>query len=213
MSTLKLYNPDGKKLKEFPVSDGLIAGPVRKGLLFYTVQYQLAKRRRGTHATKTRGAVQGSTKKLYRQKGTGRARHGDIKAPTYVGGGSVFGPHPRSYSFPMPKSARRRALQTAFALKNREGKLLVLESPQWETPKTKQALDLFKALNSDSALLVLDKRNEVIEKSIRNLKRFKVMTAEGLNVFDILNYDHLLLTPGALEKVTHRLKLEPVKEG
>jgi large subunit ribosomal protein L4 len=205
MSTLKLFQSDGKALKDLAVADELISGPIRKGLLYYMVQYQLAKRRRGTHASKTRGMVTGSTKKIYRQKGTGRARHGDAKAPIFVGGGKVFGPHPRSYAFNMPKSAKRRALQVAIALKNREGKLLLLETPKWAEPKTKQALGLFKALKTPSALLVLDGKNEIVEKSVRNLVGYKVLTAECLNVYDILNYDHLVLTPGALEKVVKRL--------
>jgi large subunit ribosomal protein L4 len=165
----------------------------------------MAKRRAGTHSTKTRGAVSGSTRKIYRQKGTGRARHGSIKAPIFVGGGITFGPSPRSYAYTLPKSARRRGLQTALAIKSREGKLLLLEAPSWKQAKTKQAVDLFKALKVESALLVLDERSEVVEKSVRNLKKYKALSVNGLNVYDILNFEHLILTEGALKKVVERL--------
>lgn len=211
MSTLGLYNSDGKKMQDVKVPEAMLAGPIRKGLIYYIVRCQMAKKRAGTHSTKTRGAVVGSTKKIYRQKGTGRARHGAKKAPIFVGGGVAFGPHPRDYSYSMPKSSRRRGLQTVLALKNKEGKLMILEVPPWKEPKTKQAREMFKALKLESALLVLDEANEAIEKSIRNLSKFKVLPAEGLNVYDILNHDHLILTKGALEKVKLRLRLSEAK--
>ena len=207
MSKIGLYNQEGKKVSDVDVPADLIQGPIRKGLLYYTVNYQLAKRRAGTHQTKTRGQVRGSTRKIYRQKGTGRARHGSKKAPIFVGGGTTFGPHPRDYSFSMPKAALRRGLQTAIALKNKEGQLIVLEAPKWSEPKTKQAVELFKKLKTESALLVLEQADPVIEKSVRNLRGFKVLRAEGLNVYDILNYEKLILTEGSLAKVKERLQL------
>ncbi len=205
MSTLALYNQSGKKVRDIEVADGLLAGPIRKALLYYMVRNQLANRRAGTHATKTRGMTTGSTKKIYRQKGTGNARHGDIKAPIFVGGGRIFGPHPRDYSYTTPKPAKRRALQTAVALKNKEGALKVVENLAWKDIKTKQAQEFFKALDSKSALLVIGSANEVVEKSVRNLKGFKVLRAEGLNVYDILKYDHLVLTEDALKAVVARV--------
>jgi len=205
MSTLALYNQSGKKVRDIEVADALLAGPIRKALLYYMVRNQLANRRAGTHATKTRGMVAGSTKKIYRQKGTGNARHGDIKAPIFVGGGRIFGPHPRDYSYTMPKTAKRRALQTALALKNKEGALRVVETPVWKGIKTKQAAEFFKALECRSGLLVLSESNETIEKSVRNLKGFKVLRAEGLNVYDVLKYDQLILTEDALKAVVQRV--------
>jgi large subunit ribosomal protein L4 len=205
MSTLALYNQSGKKVRDIEVADGLLAGPIRKSLLYYMVRNQLANRRSGTAATKTRGMTTGSTKKIYRQKGTGNARHGDIKAPIFVGGGRIFGPHPRDYSYTTPTPAKRRALQTALALKNKEGGLRVVENLVWKDIKTKQALEFFKALESKSALLVIGAANDAIEKSVRNLKGFKVLRAEGLNVYDILKYDHLVLTEDALKAVVARV--------
>jgi len=207
MSTIALHGKDGKKIKDIEVPDAMLAGPIRKGLLYYMVRNQMANRRAGTHATKTRGMVTGSTKKIYRQKGTGNARHGDIKAPLFAGGGQTFGPHPRDYSYTMPKTAKRRGLQTALAYKAKEGLLRLVEDPSWKDIKTKHAIDFFKALESTSALLVIGEANEVIEKSVRNLPRFKVIRAEGLNVYDILNHDHLLVTEAGLKKVQERLKL------
>lgn len=205
MSTLALYNQSGKKVRDIEVADGLLAGPIRKSLLYYMVRNQLANRRAGTAATKTRGMTTGSTKKIYRQKGTGNARHGDIKAPIFVGGGRIFGPHPRDYSYTTPKPAKRRALQTALALKNKEGGLRVVENLGWKDIKTKQAAEFFKALESKSALLVIGAANDAVEKSVRNLKGFKVLRAEGLNVYDILKYDHLVLTEDALKAVVARV--------
>jgi large subunit ribosomal protein L4 len=203
MSTLALYNLTGKKVRDVEVADALLAGPIRKSLLYYAVRMQLANRRAGTHATKTRGMTSGSTKKIYRQKGTGNARHGDIKAMS-VGGGRIFGPHPRDYSYTMPKAAKRRALQTALALKNKEGALRVVEVPAWKEIKTKNAIEFFKGLESTSALFVISGVSDVIERSVRNLKGFKVIRVEGLNVYDILKYDHLIIAEDALKAVADR---------
>lgn len=207
MSTLALYNQTGKKVRDVEVADALLAGPIRKSLLYYAVRNQLANRRAGTHSTKTRGMTTGSTKKIYRQKGTGNARHGDVKALS-VGGGRIFGPHPRDYSYTMPKAAKRRALQTALALKNKEGALRVVEVPAWKEIKTKQAAEFFKSLESKSALLVLSSANETIERSVRNLKGFKVIRVEGLNVYDVLKYDHLIIAEDALKAVAERATVQ-----
>ncbi len=207
MSAIGLYNQDGTKVKDLALPEALVGGPIRKGLLYYIVRYQQAKKRAGTHATKGRSFVQGSTRKIYRQKGTGRARHGDRKANIFVGGGIVFGPSPRDYSYNMPKSARRRGLQTAIALKNKEGDLMAIDGIHWSEPKTKNAVALFKKLKTTSALLVIEDRNDAIEKSVKNLPHFKVISAAGLNVYDILNHDKLIFTPGALDLVKSRLKI------
>lgn len=205
--SIGLYNTEGKKVKDLQVPEALVQGPIRKGLIYYMVQYQRAKKRAGTHETRTRGQVRGSTRKIYRQKGTGRARHGDRKANIFTGGGIAFGPHSRSYAYSMPKTARRRGLQTVVAYKNKEGLLMVVEQPKWTEPKTKQAVEFFNKLGVVSALLVVDGNDPNVEKSIRNLKDFKVIPVEGLNVFDALNYEKLILTEGALAKLTQRLKV------
>jgi large subunit ribosomal protein L4 len=207
MATLELYNMDGKKVKDLKTPEALFAGPLRKGLLYYAVRQQRASRRAGTHETKTHSTVSGTTKKMYRQKGTGRARHGDARANIFVGGNKAFGPHPRSYAYDLPRSARRRGLQAALILKQREGNLLVVETPKWKEPKTKQAAKFFENLKINSALWVLEDKSPTIEKSVRNLPKFQTIPAAGLNVYDILRYDKLLLTEGALEKIQQRLKI------
>ncbi len=207
MGALSLYNSEGKKIKEVEVHPELFSGPVRKGLLYYIVRYQLASRRAGTHSSKTRGMVSGSTRKIYRQKGTGRARHGDRKAPIFVGGGKVFGPHPRDYSYTVPKTARRRGLQSALLLKKKEDKMFLVELPKLSEPKTRKAVEFFKTLDVKSALIVVDSEQSQFEKSVRNLPFFKVIPVVGLNVYDILNHEHLLVTEGAMDKIVGRLHL------
>lgn len=205
MNTIDVYSQSGQKIRAISVPGGLLSGPVRKSLLYYAVRQQLASRRRGTHATKTRGMVTGSTKKIYRQKGTGRARHGDIKAPIFVGGGTIFGPHPRNYHYNLPKTARRRSLQTTLVLKNREGLFKIIEHPKLEKIQTKKAYEFFKGFGSHCALLVIAVPDEVIEKSVRNLQKYKVLRVEGLNVFDMLKYEHLFLTEAAFVSLCGRL--------
>lgn len=207
MATLGLYNSEGKKLKDLEASPALFSGPVRKGLLYYTVMQQLAKRRAGTHSSQTHSDVRGSTKKIYRQKGTGRARHGDRRSNVFVGGNKAFGPHPRNYGYQLPRSARRRGLTAALALKQREGNLLVVEAPKLKEPKTKEALKFFQNLNAPSALLVMDEKDVALEKSIRNLPKFQTLPVAGINVYDILRFEKLLLTQGALEKLQQRLEV------
>jgi len=201
MATLEVYSQDGKKVSEFQVAEGLLSGPVRKTLLWEAVRNRQANLRGGNASTKTRGAVTGSTRKIYRQKGTGNARHGDIKAPIFVGGGRVFGPHPRDYSYRMPKSSRREALKSALTLKHREGKLKVLKEFSLKQIKTKEALKIFKSLNADQALLVIEGKDPIVEKSIRNLKGHKVIRVEGVNPYDLLRYEHVLVTESALKKI------------
>jgi large subunit ribosomal protein L4 len=201
MATLEVFNQEGKKVSEMEVGRGLIDGPVRKTLLWEAVKMQQAKRHKGTASTKTRSIVSGSTRKIYRQKGTGNARHGDIKAPIFVGGGRVWGPHPRDYSYRLPRTARRAAIKSALALKHREGKFKVLKDFSLSAIKTKQALKVFQGLGAEEALLIVDGKNPVIEKSVRNLPHHKVLRAEGINPYDLLNYDQILVTEAALKKI------------
>ncbi len=166
---------------------------------------QMAGRRSGTASTKTRSNVRGSTRKIYRQKGTGNARHGDIKAPIFAGGGQAFGPLPRDYSYRMPSSSRRQALKSALALKNKEGLVKIVDNFLFEEIKTKKALEYFQNLGLNQALLVVGDKNENFEKSVRNLTHYKVLRADGLNVYDILRYNYLVITQDALNKIEGRL--------
>jgi large subunit ribosomal protein L4 len=177
----------------------------RPHLLHQTVLMQLASRRAGTAATKTRGLVRGGGKKPWRQKGTGRARAGSIRSPLWVGGGTVFGPQPRDYSYRIPRSARRKALLSALSLKHRDGKLIVVDKLEPEQPKTKIMAQALAQLKVQSALIVIAEANEKIERSARNLPKVKVLRVEGLNVYDLLRYEHLILTESALRLIEERL--------
>ncbi|MBL7686352.1 MAG: 50S ribosomal protein L4 [Deltaproteobacteria bacterium] len=206
MATLQVFNPEGKKISDIEAPKSISEGPVRKTLLWETVKMQMANRRAGTHSTKTRGEMSGSTKKIYRQKGTGNARHGDIKAPIFVGSGQAHGPHPRDYSYRIPRSARLQALKSALKMKLKEGKLKILSDFSLNEIKTKKMAELFKKLEAPEALMIIADKNLTIEKSVRNLSHHKVLRAEGINVYDLLNYDQVILTQEALKKIEERLQ-------
>ena len=177
----------------------------RPHLLHQAVVMQLRNRRAGTAATKSKGLVRGGGKKPWRQKGTGRARAGSIRSPIWVGGGTIFGPQPRDYSFRMPRKARREALLSALSLKNQEGKLIVLDRLELEEAKTKLMARALAELNIESAVIVVSQPDEKIERAARNLAKIKVLRVEGLNVYDLLRYDHLILMEGALKLLEERL--------
>ena len=174
-------------------------------LLHQTVLMQLANRRAGTAATKSKGFVRGGGKKPWRQKGTGRARSGSIRSPIWVGGGTIFGPQPRDYSYRMPRKARRKALLSALSLKNRDGKIIVVDSLAPEQPKTRIMAQALAHLNVQSALIVIAEADAKIERSARNLPKVKVVRVEGLNVYDLLRYEHLIMTESALRLIEERL--------
>ena len=177
----------------------------RPHLLHQTVVMQLNNRRAGTAATKSKGLVRGGGKKPWRQKGTGRARAGSIRSPLWVGGGTIFGPQPRDYSFRMPRKARKEALLSALSLKNRDGKIIVVDKLELEEAKTKLMVKALAELKVTSALIVIPQPDEKIERSSRNIPALKVLRVEGLNVYDLLRYEHLILTEGALKLLEERL--------
>jgi large subunit ribosomal protein L4 len=177
----------------------------RPHLLHQTVVMQLANRRAGTAATKSKGFVSGGGKKPWRQKGTGRARAGSIRSPIWVGGGTVFGPQPRDYSYRLPRKARREALLSALSLKNRDGKIIVLDKLELEEAKTKLMVKALSELKVESALIVMAQADNKIERAARNLPKVKVLRVEGLNVYDLVRYDHLIFTEGALKLLEERL--------
>jgi len=182
---------------------------VKKHVLWEVVKWQLACRRQGTHSTKTRGEVAYSGRKILPQKGTGNARHGDRGAPIFVGGGVAHGPKPRDYYYyPLPKKVRKLALKMALSSKAQEKAIsLVDQIPIGDVPKTKKAVEFLRAqgLEGKKVLVVLPEKDEVIYKSFRNLPYAKVLPVEGLNVYDILWADHLIITRPSLEKIYERL--------
>lgn len=187
------------------LNEEIFGAKTRSHLLHQAVVMQLANRRAGSAATKTKGFVRGGGKKPWKQKGTGRARSGSTRSPIWVGGGTVFGPTPRDYSYRMPRSARREALLSALSLKYRDGKLIVVDKLQLEAAKTKNMVQALTELKVASALIVIAEPDAAVERSARNLPKVKVLRVEGLNVYDLLRYDHLILTEGALKLLEERL--------
>jgi large subunit ribosomal protein L4 len=189
-----------------PILNEMIFGAkTRTHLLHQAVVMQLANRRTGSAATKSKGFVSGGGKKPWRQKGTGRARAGSIRSPIWVGGGTVFGPQPRDYSYRMPRTARREALLSALSLKKRESKLIVVDKLELEQAKTKLMVQALAELKVASALLVIPQGDAKIERSARNLPNVKVLRVDGLNVYDLLRYEHLILTEQALKILQEKL--------
>lgn len=187
------------------LNEAIFGAKTRSHLLHQTVVMQLANRRGGNAATKSKGWVRGGGKKPWRQKGTGRARSGSIRSPIWVGGGTVFGPTPRDYSYRLPRQARRAALLSALSLKNRDGKIIVVDKFELEAAKTKIMVEALAQLKVASALIVIAQPDVNVERSARNLPSVKVLRVEGLNVYDLLRYDHLVLTESALRLMEERL--------
>ncbi len=180
--------------------------PVNDAVMFEQVLAQLASRRRGTASTKTRGKVRGGGKKPWRQKGTGRARAGSTRSPIWRGGGTIFGPQPRSYAYRLPRKTRRAALCSALAQKARDDEVLIVDRIEFEQPKTKKMRTLLDTLGiAGSVLIVLPERDEAVEKSGRNLPGVKVTCVAGLNVYDILRHQRLLLVRDALGRIEERV--------
>jgi large subunit ribosomal protein L4 len=187
------------------LNEAIFGAKPRTHLLHQAVVMQLANRRTGSAATKSKGFVSGGGKKPWRQKGTGRARAGSIRSPIWVGGGTVFGPQPRDYSYRMPRTARREALLSALSLKKRENKVIVVDKFELEQAKTKLMVQALAELKVARALLVIPQADAKIERSARNLPKIKVLRVEGLNVYDLLRYEHLILTDDALKILQEKL--------
>jgi large subunit ribosomal protein L4 len=187
------------------LNEAIFGAKTRPHLLHQTIVMQLANRRAGSAATKSKGFVRGGGKKPWRQKGTGRARAGSIRSPIWVGGGTTFGPQPRDYSYRLPRTARREALLSALSLKNRDGKIIVVDKLELEEAKTKLMVKALAELKVESAVIVIPQSDEKIERSARNLPKIKVLRVDGLNVYDLLRYDHLILTHAALQRLEERL--------
>jgi len=190
---------------ELTLPADVFSGPVRRHLLYETVKMQLANRRSGTAATKTRAFVRGGGKKPWKQKGTGRARAGSSRSPIWVGGATIFGPQPRDYSYRLPATARKAALRSALAAKLRDGQLMVLDRIAIDAPKTRLLVKLLGELQVKSALIVLPAKDDTIERAARNLPHVKVLRVEGANVYDLLRYDRLIVTQEAVDALQRRL--------
>lgn len=202
---IDIVNVEGKKVGQADLSDAVFAAKVKDYLLWEVVKAQRAAKRAGTHDTKTRDEVRGGGKKPYKQKGTGNARQGSTRAPQFVGGGKVFGPHPRSYEYTVPKKVKRAALTSALSLRAKEKKLVIVDALSFDAPKTKRLAGILKVLGADSAVIVDGKTNANLSKSARNLPKSKYLAPEGLNVYDILNHPSLVIAAGAVKDIETRL--------
>jgi large subunit ribosomal protein L4 len=192
----------GEQIGETELREDIFAVPINEGVMHQAVVRQLANARAGTADTKTRSEVRGGGRKPWRQKGTGRARQGSIRAPQWAGGGTVFGPHPRSYRQKMPRKMRQLALKSALSDKVLNERIVIVDELSMEVPKTKEFLAFLGRINVDSsALVLLPESNEIVQKSARNLPDVKTMLANCLNVRDILYYDYLVMPLAALETI------------
>ena len=202
MPKVAVFNIDGQQVGDIELKDEVFGVQVNEPLLHQAVQVYLANQRQGTQSAKTRAEVRGGGRKPWRQKGTGRARHGSIRSPQWTGGGVVFAPKPRDYSQKLPKKMRRQAMLSALSLKAKGNEIIVLDELKIEKPKTKFIDDMLKNLNVEKkALIVLKDSDQALEKSVRNLPGAKMTLAGTLNVYDILKYDTFVITKQAVEAV------------
>jgi large subunit ribosomal protein L4 len=205
MAKVDVYNLKRQKVGDIDLSDEVFGTEVKEQLLHEVVVAQLASRRQGTKAAKERSAVSGSSKKIYKQKGTGRARHGSIRAPIFVGGGRAHPPKPQDFSYRPPRRVRTSALRSALSLLLKEGRLTILENIDLGEVKTKKLAGVLEVLKVDNgALVVDDKSNENLRLSIRNMEHSQFLPPEGVNVYDLLRYQHLVVSKTAAKALEAR---------
>ena len=193
MPVAGVYDIENNRVSEIELSDAVFDVEVNEAVLYDVVRMQMAARRLGTASTKRRQEIRGGGRKPWRQKGTGRARVGTIRSPLWRGGGVVFGPQPRSYAYKIPKKVRKLALMSALSMKVKEGRMLILKDFPMDEIKTKKFKEVIDRFGLKKVLLVMDKSNPVLEKSSRNIQGIKLIRSEGINVYDLLNYDHVVL--------------------
>ncbi|MBW2099773.1 MAG: 50S ribosomal protein L4 [Deltaproteobacteria bacterium] len=205
MAVVEVQNIKGEKVSQIDLADGIFNVPAKRSVLHEVVTMQLASRRSGSASVKHRSDVRGSQRKLFRQKGTGNARSGNIKSPLLRGGGVVFGPIPKNYSYKVPKKVRALALKMALSSKLEDESLVVLDSFFLDEIKTKKFLSVVEVLKLKNVLIVTDESNKNLELSARNVPGVKILRSEGLNVYDILKYKHLVLLEASVKDIEGRL--------
>jgi large subunit ribosomal protein L4 len=203
---LTVRNLDNQEVGDIELSEAVFGLPVRRDILARVVNWQLSKRRAGTHKTKGVSDISGTTKKPYRQKGTGRARQGSLRSPQFRGGAVIFGPVVRSHEFGLQKKVRRLGLKTALSAKQAEGKLVVVDEARLDDAKTKALRSRFEALGWGSVLIIDGAVNEGFARAARNLPKVDVLPEQGANVYDILRRDTLVLTRAAVQQLEARLR-------
>ena len=205
MAVIDVYNLQKEKTSEIELRDDVFNVPIKKHVLHQVVVSQMNNRRSGSASTKNRAAVNISGKKLWRQKGTGRARVGAASSPTRIGGGVAFGPTPRKYTTKVSKKVKKLALSMALTDKLKNNRLVVVRDFQLSEVKTKNFVEIMKLFDVTKALIVTEAKNENLEKSSRNVPGIKVLRHEGINVYDILNHEHILMVQPAVEKIEEAL--------
>jgi large subunit ribosomal protein L4 len=205
MAKFDVYDLEKKKVGELELADTVFAGEVNEHLFYEVVKAKLASDRSGTHAVKNRSLVSGGGRKPWKQKGTGRARQGSTRASHWVGGGKAMGPKPRDYSYDVPKKVRKAALRAALSLRGNDKKLLIVDKWEPSAPKTAAAAKVLAKLGVKKALVVDDGKNVALARSVRNLVGADFLAVEGLNVYDILKHDTLVLTAATAKKLEEAL--------
>lgn len=198
----KVLSIKGKEVKEIELNDKVFAREVSEGSIYHAIRNEQANKRVGTACTKTRSEVQGTKSKPYAQKGTGRARAGSVRSPLWVGGGVIFGPKPRDYSYNMPKKIKRLAIKSVLSMKAKEGNLKVVEDFSVESGKTRDLIEILKGLNAEErALIVIDSDDKLIKRAARNIPTLKVFTYDKLRVHDVLYSEKLVILESAVSKL------------
>lgn len=207
MAKVTVYNLERKSVGELDLPDEVFGTEVNEGLMYEVLKAQLASKRKGTSSSKGRSEVTGSTRKIYRQKGTGRARHGAIRAPIFVGGGKAHGPHVKDWSYRPPRKMRVGALRSALSYKLKEGQLTVLDDFALSEIKTKRLAEVLRKLDVASGSLIVDGTdNDNLRLSARNLQEHQYLPPEGVNLYDVLRHPHLVLTKNAVAALEARCK-------
>lgn len=202
MPKVAIYNVSGQQVSEIELNDNVFGIKVSEHAMYEVVKNQLANKRQGTQSAKTRSEVRGGGRKPWKQKGTGRARVGSIRSPLWVGGGTVFAPKPRDYSYTIPKKVRRLAMKSALTSKVNNGELIILDELKLDAPKTKEMVNILKNLNVDKkALIVTSEKSEAVIKSANNIPGVQTALVNTINVYDILKHDKFIITKEAVQKV------------
>jgi len=201
MLTLDLFNQQAQKVGDIQLNENIFGVEINTDAMHQVVVAQLANKRQGTQSAKTRAEVRGGGIKPWKQKGTGRARQGSIRAPQWIHGGIVFAPKPRDYRMSVPKSMRRVAFKSALSAKVAENEMIVIDNLEFDSPKTKAMLEVLTAFGAKKTLIVVEKSNENIYKSARNIPGVQVSPVNNLNVYDILKYEKFIVTKDAVSKI------------
>lgn len=201
MPTVGLFNQEGKQVGDIQLNENVFGVEVNTDAMHQVVVALLANKRQGTQSAKTRAEVRGGGIKPWRQKGTGRARQGSIRAPQWIKGGIVFAPKPRDYRVSVPKSMRRVAMKSALTSKVQENQMIVLETLAFDAPKTKKMVEVLKAFDAKKTLIITGESNEVLYKSARNIADVQIMPVNNINVYDLLKFEKLIITKDAVSKI------------